>query len=161
MTIAPPTSGRTFDLPPGLVAAPQTERRSAPDRDDSSGPRDSTADARPDSPPPGPAEIAVLVRAVVEIVRGHRSPHSIADRLMPDVLAMLARRAELGRRLRAQIRRDRPDHRMQVSGVRTCEIGDAAVEASAVVREPGRARAVALRLEHLRSGWRIVALEFG
>jgi hypothetical protein len=159
MTTAPLSSRPSFQLPsgPGADRAPATEARpSGPARHVAQ-----SAPAPPDAGVPGREEITMLVRATVETMRGYRSPYSLSDRVVPEILAMLARRAELGRRLRAEVGRARPDRRMQVSGVRVCPVSDRAVEASAVVREPGRARAVALRMERLRSGWRVVALELG
>jgi hypothetical protein len=48
-----------------------------------------------------------------------------------------------------------------VRSMRLCRPADGVVEASAVVVDRGRVRAVALRLEEFGGRWRVCALEIG
>lgn len=118
----------------------------------------------PDQPVPAGEELGPLAgaigRGVVEIIRGHRSPSALRPWLAPDVLAQLTRRAELAKRLADGPRRS-PGTGLRLGGVRVCVVTDRAVEASVVVREPHRARALALRLELQRGRWKVTALEIG
>jgi len=107
-------------------------------------------------PAPGPWA-AQFVQAALEVTTGRR-PHSQLTRWTTDeVRARLALRADLARR-----RRDtRPVRRIVVRSTRVCVPRDGVAEASAVVTDGQRTRAVALRLEGLDGRWRVTALELG
>ena len=45
--------------------------------------------------------------------------------------------------------------------MRTCVVNERTVEASCVLREPDRARFLAMRWELRHSGWRVTVLEIG
>ena len=101
-----------------------------------------------------------MARRAVEIVRVMRPENALARIVTPEVAQMLARRASLTRRLRAATGYA-PTQRLQVSGVRTCVVNQRTVEASCVLREPGRSRFLAMRWELRHSGWRVTVLEIG
>lgn len=123
------------------------------------------ADHAPTSlPPTDPRVVERLVepvaRRAVEIVRDMRPENALSRIVTPEVSRMLARRAHLTRRLRATTGHA-PMQRLQVSGVRTCIVNDRTVEASCVLREPDRARFLAMRWELRHGGWRVTVLEIG
>lgn len=108
---------------------------------------------------PHPAGTArTLVRAVVEVLSGARPATQLIRWADHDVHAALTRRAAITARVRGTVPARRPP---VVRGVRTCPVSDRVVEASAVVVEADRVRAVALRLEACAGRWRITALEVG
>src|SRR5699024_12113683 len=80
--------------------------------------------------------------------------------ITPEVEEVLSRRAALTRRLRATAGH-RPNRRILITGVRTCVVNEKAIEASCVVREPDRARFLAVRGERRHSGRRVTAREMG
>jgi hypothetical protein len=108
---------------------------------------------------------AALVQAVVEVLAGTRQVTQLVRWVSADVYAGLQRRAALAGRLRRTTSNRPvagvPVRRAVVGGVRTCVPADGVVEASAVVLDRGRVRAVALRLEGLDGRWRVTALEVG
>lgn len=101
-----------------------------------------------------------LARRAVEIIRDMRPVTALARLVTPEVSHMLSRRAALTRRLRATTGYA-PPKRVQVTGVRTCVVNARTVEASCVLREPDRARFLAMRWELRHSGWRVTVLEIG
>jgi hypothetical protein len=109
------------------------------------------------------ATCAVLVQAVVEVLTGTRQPSQLVRWLSADVYTALQRRAGLTARMRqpAPAPTAEPFRRPVVSSVRLCHPADGVVEASAVVLDGGRVRAVAVRLEGLDGRWRATALEVG
>ncbi len=108
---------------------------------------------------PDPAGTAcTLVRAVVEVLSGARPATQLIRWTDHDVHTALTRRAAITARVRRTVPARRPP---VVRGVRTCPLSDRVVEASAVVIEADRVRAVALRLEGHDGRWRITALEVG
>lgn len=104
--------------------------------------------------------IAPVARCAVEIVRDMRPENSLARLVTPEVGQQLARRAALTRRLRASTGYA-PPRQLLVTGVRLCVVNEHTVEASCVLREPDRARFLAMRWEHRHTGWRITVLEIG
>jgi hypothetical protein len=113
----------------------------------------------PSSALPDPvATCTALVQAVVEVLAGTRQPSQLVRWLGMDVYAALQRRAALAARLR---RGTATARHAVVTGVRVCEPADGVVEASAVVVDRDRVRAVALRLEGMDGRWRATALEVG
>lgn len=104
--------------------------------------------------------VEAVARYAVEIVRDLRPATALQRVVTPEVSAMLARRADLTRRLRASTGYE-PSPRIAVTGARSCIVNERTVEASCVVREPGRARFLAMRWELRHSGWRVTVLEIG
>ena len=107
--------------------------------------------------------VAVLVQAVIEVLAGTRQPSQLVRWLSADVYTALQRRAGLAARQRrkATSATAAVARRAVVSSVRLCQPADGVVEASAVVLDRGRVRAVAVRLEGLDGRWRATALEVG
>ena len=104
------------------------------------------------------------VQAAMEVLAGIRPIHQLARRLDPRCLAALQHRAALIRR--ELIRTGNPGlarlHRNStVRSVRVCEVADGVYEASAVVVDDVRARAVAIRLERSKQVWRVTELVIG
>ena len=114
------------------------------------------------------AEVRAITRGTIqasmEVLAGIRPIHQLARRLDPRCLASLQHRAALIRR--ELTRTGNPSlarlHRNStVRSVRVCEVADGIYEASAVVVDDVRARAVAVRLERNKQVWRIVELVIG
>lgn len=101
-----------------------------------------------------------VARSAVEVVRDMRPVTGLRRLVTPEIATMLERRAALTRRLRG-VTGEAPDRHISVTGVRTCVVNPSTVEASAVLREPGRARFLAMRWELRHSGWRVTVLEIG
>jgi Family of unknown function (DUF6459) len=111
---------------------------------------------------PDVAEFArQLAQAVVDILAGHRSANQLVRWARPDVFDAVRRRAALNLLGPSSPRTPRTARRPVVRSVRTCDITRTAVEASAVVVEGDRARALAMRLEGLDGRWRLAALVIG
>lgn len=119
------------------------------------GPQPTSSTALPDPE----ATCAALVRAVVEVLGGVRPATQLVRWMSHDVHTALTRRAALA----ARVNRSAPPglRAAVVRGVRTCVPADGVVEASAVVLDAHRVRAVAVRLEGLDGRWRATALEVG
>jgi hypothetical protein len=99
-----------------------------------------------------------LVLAAVESLAGIRAVAQLARWVTPEVYEALSTRAALTVRvLGARAASRRPE----VRRVRVCRIGEHVAEASVVIDDGRRVRAVAVRLESWRGAWRAVALEIG
>ncbi|WP_240719806.1 Rv3235 family protein [Pseudarthrobacter sp. NamB4] len=104
------------------------------------------------------------VQAAMEVLAGIRPVHQLARRLDPRCLAALQHRAAL---IRRQLNRTgnpalaRLHRNSTVRSVRVCEVSVGVYEASAVVLDDLRARAVAVRLERSKQVWRITELVIG
>jgi hypothetical protein len=109
-------------------------------------------------PEPG-AWVTRFVQAAVEVAAGIRSPAQLSRWCTLEVHAMLTRRALLTLRVRRT--GDRPTGRVAVRTVRTCQPREGVCEASAVVMDGERVRAVALRMEGTRGRWQVIAMELG
>ncbi|ATG54434.1 hypothetical protein CFK41_06370 [Brachybacterium ginsengisoli] len=114
----------------------------------------------PEDPRSVEALVAPVARRAIEIVRDMRPENSLARLVTPEVGQNLARRASLTRRLRATTGYA-PQRQMMVTGVRICVVNQQTVEASCVLREPDRARFLAMRWELRHTGWRVTVLEIG
>ena len=129
-------------------------------------------------PPSGPAvpplqdtdearEICAIsrstVQAAIEVLAGIRPAQQLARRLDERCLAALQHRAALTRRVPcgASPTAGRLHRNPSVRSVRACRVSADVYEASAVVVEELRVRAVALRLERSRLAWRVTVLEIG
>jgi hypothetical protein len=101
---------------------------------------------------------AQFVQAAVEVTTGLRPSSQLIRWTSDEVQTMLTRRAGLARAAAARGRRPR---RSVVRSTRVCIPRDGVAEASAVVTDGSRFRAVALRLEGLDGRWRVTALQIG
>jgi hypothetical protein len=103
------------------------------------------------------------VQAAIEVLAGTRPINQLARRLDQRCLLALQHRANLTRReaARAPRKLGRLHRNPTVRSVRACEITPDIYEASAVVIDELRARAVAVRLERSKQVWRVTALEIG
>lgn len=140
--------------------SPPEASRQAPIRTD--------APARPLRPADENAEVRAITRSTVqaamEVLAGIRPAQQLARRLDPRCLAALQHRASLIRRELA--RSSSPSlaklHKNSlVRSVRACEVAPGIYEASAVVVDDIRARAVAVRLERSKQVWRVTELVVG
>ena len=120
----------------------------------------STSSLAPQDPRSVEQLVAPVARRAVEIVRDMRPETSLSRLVTPEVGQHLARRAALTRRLRASTGYA-PTRQLEVTGVRICVVNARTVEASCVLREPDRARFLAMRWELRHSGWRVTVLEIG
>ena len=114
------------------------------------------------------AEIRTITRntvqAAMEVLAGIRPVHQLARRLDPRCLAALQHRASLIRRELARSASPslaRLHKNSVVRSVRVCEVAPGIYEASAVVVDDVRARAVAVRLERSKQIWRVTELVVG
>lgn len=119
-----------------------------------------TAAFAPEDPRSVEQLVAPVARRAVEIVRDMRPENSLSRLVTPEVGHHLARRAALTRRLRATTG-FAPPRQLMVTGVRICVVNAQTVEASCVLREPERARFLAMRWELRHTGWRVTVLEIG
>ncbi|MDN5820048.1 MAG: Rv3235 family protein [Brachybacterium sp.] len=119
-----------------------------------------TTAVTPDDPRSVEPLVAPVARRAVEIIRDMRPENSLARLVTPEVGQHLARRAALTRRLRASTGYA-PPRQLMVTGVRLCVVNEHTVEASCVLREPDRARFLAMRWELRHTGWRVTVLEIG
>lgn len=103
------------------------------------------------------------VQAAIEVLAGTRPAQQLARRLDERCLAALQHRAALTRRVPcgSSPTAGRLHHNPSVRSVRACRVSEDVYEASAVVVEELRVRAVALRLERSRVSWRVTVLEIG
>lgn len=103
------------------------------------------------------------VQAAIEVLAGTRPAQQLARRLDQRCLTALQHRAALTRRVPsgASPTAGRLHRNPSVRSVRACRISEDVYEASAVVVEELRVRAVALRLERNNLIWRVTVLEIG
>lgn len=104
------------------------------------------------------------VQAAMEVLAGIRPIHQLARRLDPRCLAVLQHRAALIRREQARTASSslaRLHKNSVVRSVRACEVSPGIYEASAVVVDDVRARAVAVRLERSNQVWRVTEFMVG
>jgi len=130
--------------------------------------RSRSANPAPLRPVDEAAEVRAITRGTVqasmEVLAGIRPVHQLARRLDPRCLSALQHRAAL---IRRELTRSgnpalaRLHRNSVVRSVRVCEVADGIYEASAVVVDDVRARAVAVRLERSKQIWRVVELVIG
>ena len=123
---------------------------------------------RPLGPAGENAEVRAITRSTVqaamEVLAGIRPVQQLARRLDPRCLATLQHRASLIRRELARSASPslaRLHQNSLVRSVRVCEVAPGIYEASAVVVDDVRARAVAVRLERSKQVWRVTELVVG
>lgn len=103
-----------------------------------------------------------IAQAALEVLAGTRPLQQLSGALEPDCYLSLQHRAALTRKHAARGRgRVQPHRSPMVRSVRACAISESICEASIVVSEEQRCRAVAMRLERLDGMWRVTALEIG
>src|SRR5699024_3678278 len=153
-------------------SAPPRSAAHRPHRSDHPGRVMTTTDQRPAHPdtrtaapaPDDPRAVRPLIRPVgrraAAFLRALRPAAPLSRVITPEVAQQLARRAALTRRLRATTGYA-PPRQLMVPGVRQCVVNDHTVEASCVLREPDRARFLAMRWELRHTGWRVTVLEIG
>ncbi|AUI49472.1 hypothetical protein AC20117_00260 [Arthrobacter crystallopoietes] len=107
-----------------------------------------------------------VAQAAMEAIGGTRPVQQLARWLDPVCYEKVARRAGLVRE--RQERRAaagqtvlRLHRSATIRSSRVCQVSDSAYEASLVIAEASRVRAVALRLEFRRGLWKVAALEIG
>ncbi len=106
---------------------------------------------------------AQFVQAAVEVATGRRPVTQLVRWTSEDVRALLTRRAALSARRQASRpgAAAGPARRTVVSSARAFQPCAGVVEASVVLADGDRVRAVALRMEGLDGRWRVTALEIG
>jgi hypothetical protein len=117
-----------------------------------------TGAAPAEGPLPDPTRTCcAVVQAAVEGLRGARPLAQLVRWVTPEVYDGLALRARL-----VQSAATAPSSgRAGIRRVRVFRIGDGAAEATVVVDDGPRVRAVAVRVEEHRGRWRATALEIG
>ncbi|KQS99812.1 Rv3235 family protein [Cellulomonas sp. Leaf395] len=116
-------------------------------------------DAPRQLPDGDPATVARAVAlASLEVLAGRRSVAQLARWLSPGVYESLQVRAGLTQRVLGTSGGTRPP---VIRRARACRVDSHVLEASLVADDGARVRAVALRLEGHRGGWRVTALEIG
>ncbi|NMR20806.1 Rv3235 family protein [Cellulomonas fimi] len=112
-----------------------------------------------DRPLPDPTPLCcAMVLAAVEALRGARPLAQLTRWVTTEVYDQLAVRSQLTQRV---LGRSTSAHPTSIRRVRLCRIGATAAEATVVVDDGPRVRAVAVRLEGRRGQWRATALEIG
>ncbi|MGV8967326.1 MAG: Rv3235 family protein [Cellulomonas sp.] len=125
--------------------------------------------ARPDGGPaaapaeqirlPDPTKLCcAMVQAAVEALRGTRPLAQLARWVSPEIYDQLVARSAVTQRV---LGRTDATHHASIRRIRLCRLGENAAEASVVVEDGPRVRAVAVRLEGHRGQWRATALEIG
>ncbi|GAA5201316.1 hypothetical protein GCM10023346_45440 [Arthrobacter gyeryongensis] len=103
-----------------------------------------------------------IAQAAVEVLAGTRPAQQLSRTLDPGCLGALQHRAALTRAHAANHGGQSRVHRSpMVRSVRVCAVNDGVYEASLVVSEELRSRAVAMRLEESNGAWKVTALEIG
>lgn len=104
-----------------------------------------------------------IAQAAVEVLAGTRPAQQLSRSLEPACLTALQHRAALTRAhaVRTQAGRSRLHRNPMVRSVRVCAVKEKVYEASLVVTEELRSRAVAMRLEGRKGVWKVTALEIG
>lgn len=117
--------------------------------------------ATPRSDLPDPHEWAAhLAQAIVEVMAGSRSAPQVIRWTTSEVYAVIARRHAVAAR-RTALRGHGPRTRAVVKRVIVCEPADGVAEASAVVIDGTRVRALAMRMVGQDGRWRVEALQVG
>lgn len=97
-----------------------------------------------------------ITQAAVESLRGVRPVSQLVQWLAPEVYEALLNRSRIT--LAAGPRSTRP---ARIRRARVHRVSERAAEATVVVEDLDRVRAAALRLEHHRGAWRVVAFVLG
>lgn len=156
------------DAAPGRTAGPSA--KAVRDLDDEAAAERFAAPQRtPSHVLPEPRRWAAqFVQAATEVSSGLRPPSQLIRWTSDEVRSSLLRRAALARSqaahnqaARSQAARTRQPQRSIVRSARVSTPCDGVAEATVVITDGRRARAVALRLEGLDGRWRVTALQLG
>lgn len=153
-----PSTGPGHSRPPTLEERALARRRAALDAPSAVPPGVPPTDAPAEALPEPTALCCSIVLVALEALHGTRSVAQLARWVTPEVYEQLAARAAVTVRALGTAR---PTARPEVRRARVCRLGGRVAEASVVVQDGARVRAVALRLEERRGAWRAVALEIG
>ena len=108
---------------------------------------------------PDPTKLCcAMVQAAVEALRGTRPMAQLSRWVSPEIYDQLVARSAVTQRV---LGRTEPTHHAAIRRIRLCRLGENAAEATVVVDDGPRVRAVAVRLEGHRGQWRATALEIG
>lgn len=118
------------------------------------------ATRRADLPEPGPWA-AQIGQAIIEVMAGTRVPVQLVRFTTPSVYAVIAGQGARAARRRVHAPTRSSRQRTFVRRVVVCEPADGVVEASLVVADGDRVRAVAMRLVGEDGRWRVEALQIG
>lgn len=144
-------------VPTAAPAAAPIARSSAPQRADQVMRLDRTVLA--DAGDPDPKTLcANLARCVIEVLAGARSLDQLGRWVSDSVYIHLLRRTVLAARARAESTDDSLRPRMRIGDPKLSAPSEGVVEAVVLVHQPGRSRAVAIRLEQHRARWRATAI---
>ncbi len=113
---------------------------------------------------PEPDEWAARIgQALLEVMTGSRAAPQVLRWTTPEVYAEVARRGALAARRAGTGRQSGMPvrHRVVVRRVLVCEPADGVAEASVVVVDGDRVRALAMRLSGQDGRWRVEALQVG
>lgn len=117
----------------------------------------------PTTAPGDPTALCCAVaHAATEVLRGIRPIAQLVRSVSPEVYEQLEARLQVS--TTARLRRGAPptpQSRSRVRRARVVRVGQDAAEASVVVDDVDRVRAIALRVELHRGRWRAVVLEIG
>ncbi|MDI2019577.1 hypothetical protein PJL18_00068 [Paenarthrobacter nicotinovorans] len=103
-----------------------------------------------------------IAQAALEVLAGTRPLVQLSRSLDSECYLALQHRAALTRKHAARSKGSPQPHLSpMVRSVRACSISESICEASIVVAEEGRCRAVAMRLERTDGLWQVTALEIG
>lgn len=145
---------------PGPVRPPTLEERALERRRNALRASPTTTPDEPrEDPLPEPTSVCCsIVLVALESLTGARSLQQLARWVTPELYEQLAARAAVTERA---VGADRPAQRPEVRRARVCRLGRRVAEATIVVQDGSRVRAVAVRVEERRGAWRAVALEIG
>ncbi|HET7414313.1 MAG TPA: Rv3235 family protein [Arthrobacter sp.] len=168
------TAKRAGQLIPGQKYAPVIRLKPRPEQGTPSAPEDSGS---------SPAEVIdidsteirrrvmaisrSITQAALEVLAGTRPINQLSRWLDPssyEKLQLRSRMVRAQRERRRSVNRSKtgPLHRSpQIRSARLCRINSEVYEATLVVVEQSRVRAVALRLEQRKDVWKVTALEIG
>jgi hypothetical protein len=102
-----------------------------------------------------------ITLALLEVMTGVRPAPQVLRWTSPEVYAVVARRSALVARRVAEGNAPRTRPRLRVIRVRVCEPADGVAEATVVISDGPRVRAVAVRLVGQDGKWRVSALQVG
>jgi hypothetical protein len=143
---------------PPVAGSPRAAARSAGGADPWTARPALPVGAVQDTPLPDPTPVCcAMVQAAVEALRGARPLAQLARWVSPEIYDQLDARAKLTQRVRGAD----GAHRAAIRRIRLCRLGESTAEATVVVDDGPRVRAVAVRLEGRRGQWRATALEIG
>ena len=154
MSQSPLASSPSSDPTAAAEVRPPRRRQSRAFGDDYFSPQPAS---RADLPDPEPL-LTNLARCILEVLAGARDLEQLTRWVTDDVYATLLHRTVLAERARRVkgIPAARPA--LSVLSTHLCEPRDGVIEATVIIRNPVRVRAVAIRLEGLDRRWRASAI---